>query len=130
MYTPNLIGKSDRQMIDIITNAEKTAEQWEEAKHNLLIKPRDDKDRNSKKDKFQVSKKYKKLWKEKDKEKIGKEKKDKKSRINKERLSWFTETIEGITNNELDRQRKEKEYMGCVWPLDWKRSHSTTDYYR
>ena len=39
MHVVDLTGKSDQEMIDIITNAGKTAERWEEARENLLIKP-------------------------------------------------------------------------------------------
>jgi hypothetical protein len=61
MHTVDLTGTSDQEIIDIITNAGQTAEQWEETKENLLIKSRDHKEkrlRKDKKDGFRVSKKY------------------------------------------------------------------------
>jgi hypothetical protein len=37
MHVVDQTGKSDQQMIEIITNVGKTAERWKEAKQNLLI---------------------------------------------------------------------------------------------
>jgi len=75
MHVVDLTGKSDQQMIDIIPNAGKTAERWEEGRDNLLIKPYATKDRKEQKcdeSEFRLSKKYDKPWKDK------KDKKDKK----------------------------------------------------
>jgi hypothetical protein len=130
MHVVDLTGKTDQEMIDIITNAGKTAERWEEARDNLLIKSYDTKDRSHKKDKkekHRVSKKYDKPWKEskpKKFEKRGKFKKDKKEE------SSFKEKIEGIPGDELDRRRKERECFRCTWPADRKGKHQTKDCYR
>ena len=125
MHTVDLTGKSDQEMIDIITNAGKTAEKWEQAKENLLIKSYDSrKERKSKKDK--VTKKYEKPWKEGKKKNFKKAKKEWKRKD----TSSFKEKIEGIPDKELDRRRKEKECMRCAWPSDRKGNHKTTDCYR
>jgi len=127
MHTVYLTGKSNQEMIDIITNAGKMAEKWEEAKENLLIKSYDSgKERKSKGSKdHKVSKKYEKPWKENKKEKY-KSKKDRKQKD----YSSFKEKIEGIPDKKLDRRRREKECMRCAWPSDQKGTHKTTDCYR
>jgi hypothetical protein len=51
MHVVDLTGKTDQEMIDIITNAGKTAERWEEARDNLLIKSYETKDRSPKRNK-------------------------------------------------------------------------------
>jgi len=128
MHTVDLTGKSDQEMIDIITNAGKTAEKWEEAKENLLIKSYDSrKERKSKRSKdHKVSKKYEKPWKEDKKRKNEKSKKDWKRKD----TSSFKERIEGIPDKELDRRRRDKESMRCTWPSDRKGNHKATDCYR
>jgi len=68
MHVVELTGKSDQEMIDIITNAGKTAEKSDETKENLLWKSYDTKERKSKKQSkegFRVSKKYNTPWKDK-----------------------------------------------------------------
>jgi hypothetical protein len=123
MHVVDLTGKTDQEMIDIITNAGKTAERWEEARENLLIKPYDTKDRSHKKDKKdqnRVSKKYDKPWKKSMKfEKKGKFKKERKED------SSFKDKIEGIPGDELDRRRKERKCLRCAWPADRKGKHNT-----
>jgi len=130
MHVVDLTGKTDQEMIDIITNAGKTAERWEEARENLLIKSYDTKDRSYKKDKKknknQVLKKYDKPWKESKKRKFEKRGKFKEKKEN----SSFKDKIEGISNDELDRRRKEKECLRCAWPADRKGKHNTKDCYR
>jgi hypothetical protein len=128
MHVVDLTGKTDQEMIDIITNAGQTAERWEEARENLLIKSYDTKDRSQKrdkKDKNRVSKKYDKPWKE-SKRKFGKKGKFKAEKKD----SSFKDKIEGIPNDELDRRRKEKECLRCAWPADRKGKHNTKDCYR
>jgi hypothetical protein len=128
MHVVDLTGKTDQEMIDIITNAGKTAERWEEARDNLLIKSYDTrekskkkKDYSYKKEKNRISKKYDKPWKESKRE-------NKKEKYEKD--SSFKDKIEGIPNDELDRRRKEKECLRCAWPSDRKGKHSTKDCYR
>jgi len=48
MHVVELTGKYDQEMIDIISNAGKIAEKWDEAKEYLLLKSYDTKDRISK----------------------------------------------------------------------------------
>jgi len=129
MHVVDLTGKTDQEMIDIITNAGKTAERWEEARDNLLIKSYETKDRShkkDKKDKHRVSKKYDKPWKESKTKKFGKRGNFKEI---KEKYS-FKDKIEGIPDDELDRRRKEKKCLRCAWPTDRKGKHNTKDCYR
>jgi len=130
MHVVDLTGKTDQEMIDIITNAGKTAERWEEARDNLLIKSYDTKERThkkDKKDKNRVSKKYEKPWKDSNKRKF-----DKKGKFRKEGKedSSFKEKLEGIPGDELARRRKEKECLRCAWPADRKGKHQSKDCYR
>jgi hypothetical protein len=130
MHVVDLTGKTDQEMIDIITNAGKTAERWEEARDNLLIKSYETKDRSHKKDtkdKNRVSKKYDKPWKESKTKNFNKKGKFRKE--GKEDSS-FKDKIEGIPGDELDRRRKARECLRCAWPADRKGKHNTKDCWR
>jgi hypothetical protein len=129
MHVVDLTGKTDQEMIDIITNAGKTAERWEEARDNLLIKSYDSKDRSKSKDKNRISKKYDKPWKERKDRKFKKKNFRKEKREGKDDSS-FKDKIEGIPGKELDRRRKERECLRCAWPADRKGKHNTKDCYR
>jgi hypothetical protein len=125
MHVVDLSGKTDQEMIDIITNAGKTAERWEEARENLLIKPYESKERklkSTKKDKesFRISKKYDKPW---------KDRKDKKKDKFKSRKEFTSKdnNLEGISEKELARRRKDKECLKCAWPSDRKGKHFSRD---
>jgi hypothetical protein len=117
-------------MIDIITNAGKTAERLEEARDNLLIKSYESKERKSKsKDRkdFRISKKYEKPWKDEKpwrKDKSWK-KKEKDGKAFKKRDS--PSNLEGISEQELTRRRKDKECLRCAWPSDRKGKHFSRD---
>jgi hypothetical protein len=127
MHVVDLTGKTDQEMIDIITNAGKTAERWEEARDNLLIKSYDTKDRKEKtrgKNEFRISKKYDKPWKER------KDKKDKNGKKSFQKGNSNSDNLEGISEKELSRRRKEKECLRCAWPSDRKGNHKTTDCFR
>jgi hypothetical protein len=130
MHVVDLTGKTDQEMIDIIINAGKTAERWEEARDNLLIKSYETKDRSHKKDKKDknwVSKRYDKPWKE---SKTGKFEKKGKYKKERKKDSSFKDNIEGIPGDELDRRRQAKECLRCAWPADRKGKHNTKDCYR
>jgi len=130
MHVVDLTGKTDQEMIDIITNTGKTAERWEEARENLLIKSYDTKDKSHKKEKknkHRVSKKYDKPWKE---SKTRKFKKGGKFKKQGKEDSSFKDKIEGIPGDELDRRRKERECLRCAWPADRKGKYNTKDCYR
>jgi len=49
MHVVDLTGKTDQEMIDIITNAGKTADKWDEAKENVVLKTYDTKEQKTKK---------------------------------------------------------------------------------
>jgi hypothetical protein len=126
MHVVDLTGKTDQEMIDIITNAGKTAERWEEARDNLLIKSHDTKERKRRdKDDFRISKKYAKPWEDR------KDKKDRKSKKFKNRKGKDYEKqsneLEGISEKELSRRRREKECLKCAWPADRKGKHFSRD---
>jgi len=57
MHTLDVTGKSDQEMMEIISKARRTAEKWEAAKKNLSTRaPRIESTRSSKKDKCRVQK--------------------------------------------------------------------------
>jgi hypothetical protein len=126
MHVVDLTGKTDQEMIDIITYAGKTAERWEEARENLLIKPYNSKDRKSKSRKkdYRVSKKYENPWKEeKDRKDKYKQKSKKKDRFKGE----SSDNLKGISESELTRRREDKECLRCAWPSDRKGKHFSRD---
>jgi len=61
MHVVDLTGKTDQEMIDIITKAGRTAEKWKEARKNLSTRtPKvQEKPEWKPKDKFQVQKDFK-----------------------------------------------------------------------
>jgi len=124
MHTVDLTGRTDQEIMTIITNAGRTAEKWEAARNNLGLKnqfkvkektlsrfrrseetshPR--KDRTTKTSERSDRKKFKK---------------DKKSKQDN------TQTA-GIESSELQRRRTVGECLRCAWPSDRKGSHRVAD---
>jgi len=122
MHVVNLTGKTDQEMIDIITNAGRTAEKWEEARKNLSTRtPRvREKPEWKPKDKFRVQKDCKPR-------KEGKKFVDR--HIGGSVKTFATQT-EGIQQDELNRRKKAQECMRCAWPADRKGNYNTMDCFR
>jgi hypothetical protein len=124
MHVEDLIGKTNQEMIDIITKVGRTAEKWEEAKKNLSTRtPRAKEKPDWKpKDNCRVKKDYKPRKEFKDKTFM-----DRKSG---ESLKTFASQTEEIQQSEMDRRRKARECMWCAWPADRKGNNKTMDCYR
>jgi hypothetical protein len=125
MHVVDLTGKMDRDMMDIITNAGRTAEKWEEARKNLSTrtpKVKSEKPDWSPKDNFRVQKNFK----------PRKEFKNTKfvDRQSGDAVQTFSSQIEGIAQAEMDRRRKARECVRCAWPVDKKGNHKAMDCYR
>jgi len=94
MHTVDLTGKSDQEIIDIITNAGRTAEKWESVKKNLGIKM-------SSKSHEKTKRKHKRSDK---KERRFKNNCKKKSFKKKKQSSKTYKETEGIESSELERR--------------------------
>jgi len=123
MHTVDLTGRTDREMIDTITKAGRTAEKWDEVKKNLRTQTPKTKEGGweKSKDSFRVTKSSK------DK---GSFKKKFVNREEKCAVKIFATQMEGIPQEELTRRRNTKECMRCTWPTDRRGSHKTMDSYR
>jgi hypothetical protein len=105
MHTVDLTGKTDDEIITIITNAGRTAEKWDEAKKNLGLRKTITETRKEssgtfnfeKKDNlFDKPKKFKKKFQERGNRPNQKPNKSKKT---------YAEQTEGIDKSELDRRK-------------------------
>jgi hypothetical protein len=123
MHMVDLTGKTDQEMIDIITKAGRPAAKWEEGRKNLSIRTLKVKEKPDwkPKDNFRVKKDYKPR-----KEFKGKRFVDRKSGNS---VKTFASQTEGIPQAEMDRRRKARQCMQCAWPADRKRNHKTMDCY-
>jgi hypothetical protein len=126
MHTVDLTGRTNEEIVDVITKAGKTAEKWEAARKNLALRSlgskrdhkeksrfdKPQKDRSYQKDKHRRSKKDKKLFKDKSfKKSSSKGKSD----------------LEGIDRSEIDRRKSAGECLRCAWPSDRKGAHRVKD---
>ena len=128
MHVVDLTGKTDQEMIQIITKAGRTAEKWEEARKNLGVRtPRTKEDRTRQdqprkpRDNIRVKKDYKPK-----KEFTNKKFVDR----NGGEVKTFPTQTQGVPQDELDRRKKPRECMRCGWPADRKGNHKTMDCYR
>jgi len=123
MHVVDLTGKTDQEMIEIITKAGRTGEKWEEARKNLGLRTTKIKEDRQKKpkDNFRVKKEYKPRKKFKDRKFVDKKGGE---------IKTFATQTQGIPQDELDRRKKSRECMRCGWPADRKGNHKTMDCYR
>ena len=129
MHTVDLTGKTDEELITIITNAGRTAEKWDEARKNLgLKKPITEVRRESgkflktrKETRFDKPKTFKKRWDGKANQGFKGKNKSKKT---------YAEQTDGIEKSELDRRKAAGECQRCAWPGDRKGAHKTMDCFR
>lgn len=136
MHTIYLTGKSENEIIDIITKAGLTPERWDEAKKtlglkkpiadirsmvpkNMFQKPRGFKHRLEKKDSVQNDRPQNKQF--------GNNQKTFKI---KKWAKTYAEQTDRIDKSELDRRKAAGEYQRCAWPADRKGSHKTIDCFR
>ena len=127
MHTVDLHGKTDDELITIVTSAGRTAEKWDEARKNLgLKKPVSEvrKDvqksfKGPKENRFDKPKKFKQRF----EGRKGRSDKDKSKKT-------YAEQTEGIEKSELDRRKAAGECQRCAWPGDRKGAHKTMDCFR
>jgi hypothetical protein len=140
MHTVDLTGKTDDEIITIITNAGKTAEKWEAAKKSLGLRKTVSDGRNefSKRRPFEKKQqthfesprefKSKPKFQPKDKQSSGRRFKFRKE--NNKSNKTYAEQVEGIDKSELDRRKAAGECQLCAWPGDRKGAHKTMDCFR
>jgi len=121
MHTVDLTGRTDQEIMTIITNAGRTAEKWEAARNNLGLK-----------NQFKAKEKALSRFRRNDETSRPKEgkrtkpferklrKKDKKSRRNDSKT-------EGVESSEIQRRKSAGECLRCAWPSDRKGSHRVAD---
>jgi hypothetical protein len=131
MHTVDLTGKTDEEIISIITNAGRTAEKWDEAKTILGLRKTVTETRRESSGRPRFEKKETRF----DKPKVFKKRfqgsndqsnKKFKNKSNK----TYAEQTEGIDKSELDRRKAAGEYQRCAWPGDRKVAHKTMDCFR
>lgn len=124
MHVGDLTGKTDQEMIDIVTKAGRTAEKWEEARKNLgtrTPKPRAEPE-----------------WKPKDNIRVKKDfnlRKELKERKFVDRqvggsMTTFDTQTGGVPLTVFDRTKKARKCMRCAWPANRQGNHITMDCYR
>jgi hypothetical protein len=131
MHTVDLTGRTDEEIITIITNAGRTAEKWDEAKKNLGLRKTVTETRKESSGRPRFEKKENRFDKPnnfKQKFQGRKDRFDKKSK-NKSNKTYAEQT-EGIDKSELDRRKAAGECQRCAWPGDRKGAHKTMDCFR
>jgi len=126
MHTVDLTGKSDQEMIEIISKSGRTAEKWEEAKKNLSMRtPRHfEITWENPKHKFRVQMNFQQ------KEMIPFKEKKFFNQGDKSQTKSFTRQTERVPQHELTERTNAKECMSCAWPADRKESHKAIHCYR
>jgi hypothetical protein len=135
MHTVDLTGKTDEEIITIITNAGRTAEKWDEAKRNLGLRKSITENRKEstrprfekKETRFEKPKTFKNRFQgRRDTTKPF----DKQSKTKNKSNKTYAEQTEGIDKSELDRRKAAGECQRCAWPGDRKGAHKTMDCFR
>jgi len=126
MHTVDLTGKTDQEMMSIVTNAGRTAEKWEAGRNNLSLKAQ-----------FRTKEKsLERFRNEKPDRKERRPKKDRGGRIEKRKFSKDrsdrkpkrdNSKTEGIESSEIDRRKAAGECLRCAWPSDRTGSHRVKD---
>jgi len=127
MHVVDPTGKTDNEIITIITNAGRTAEKWEAARKNLGLKASFRTSGKSKQSKYERSKEDEPEQKYKDR--FRKSKTDKKDRfkVKKNRSEKDYNKTEGIDPMELSRRKAAGECLRCAWPVDRRGTHKVKD---
>ena len=131
MHTVDLTGRTDQEIMTIITNAGRTAEKWEAARNNLGLKSQ-----------FKVKETALSRFRRREEgdypKKEGKSRKPERSNRKSERSSRKFERsnkkfkrdntkTEGIDSSELKRRKAAGECLRCAWPPDRKGTHMVAD---
>ena len=119
MHTVDLTGRTDQEIMTIITNAGRTAEKWEAARNNLGLKSQF-RAKDKALSRFRKNEETSRPKKEKRSKTFKIQRKDKKSRKDN------TQTA-GIESSEIQRRRSAGECLRCAWPSDRKGSHRVAE---
>jgi hypothetical protein len=124
MHTVDRTGRTDQEIMTIITNAGRTAEKWEAARNNLGLKNQF-KAKEKALSRFRRNEdegrpKKEKRTKRSDRSEKKKFKKDKKHGQDRSQTA-------GIDSSELQRRKAAGECLRCAWPSDRKGSHRVAD---
>jgi len=122
MHTVDPMGKTDLEIITIITNAERTAEKWEAARKNLGLKAT----LKSYNKKFPKPEKFDRKSRRRDK--LDKPRTDRNQRKFKKNSSeWKSKRdhskTEGVESSEIQRHKAAGQCLRCAWPADRKGAH-------
>jgi len=132
MDTIDLIGKTDDEIINIITNTGRTPEKWDEAKTILGLKKSisevrkevQKQPRFGKNDRFDRPRVFKNRFQGRQGNKTQSDRTFKpRNKSNK----TYAVQMEGIEKSELDRRKAAGECQRCTWPADRKGAHKTMD---
>jgi len=123
MHTVDLTGRTDQEIMTIITNAGRTAEKWEAARNNLGLKSQF-KVKEKALSRFQ--RKEEKDYSKKEKKSRKSERSDRKKFKNRKPERDYTKT-EGIDPSEIQRRKAAGECLRCAWPSDRKGNHRAKD---
>jgi len=128
MHTVDLTGKTDDEIITIITNAGRTAEQWDAAKNDLGLKKSISEVRY-KASKQLLKKRFNKptTFKQPFHKKTGFQQRNFKMKKSNE---TYAEQVDGIDKSDLARRKASGECQRCALPVDRKGSHKTMDCFR
>jgi len=134
MHVVDLTGKTDNEIITIITNAGRTAENWEAARKNLGLKAsfRKFKTKSSKYEYgTEGTEKPERRWDRRDRSRRSKreDRKDRSSgKFKKHQPKPDSgKKTEGIDSLELSRRKAAGECLRCAWPSDRKGTHRVKD---
>jgi hypothetical protein len=118
MHTVNLTGKTDDEIITIITNAGRTAEKWDEAKKNLgLRKTITETRKETSKPRFQRKvTRFDEPRTFKNKFQGRKDRPNQRFKPKNKSNKTYAEQTEGIDKSELDQRKTAGECQRCAWP--------------
>jgi len=130
MGTIDLPGKTDEEIISIITNARRPAEKWDEAKKNLGLRKSISDIRQSKpaeipKNQFNKPREYKKKFQNRNDRSDQSQQKN--FKMKNKSIKTYAEQVEGMEKTELDRRKSAGVCQRCAWPADQKGAHKTMD---
>jgi len=133
MHVVDLTGKTDNEIIAIITSAGRTAEKWEAARKNLGLKATFRTFSKARQSKYEEEtekperRKHKKDRFRKTDRKTRKYRSGEKIKENRSGSNLdFTKT-EGVDPSELSRRRAAGECVRCAWHADQKGTHKVRD---
>jgi len=125
MHTVDLTGKTDQEIMSIVTNAGQTAEKWEAVRNKLGLKAQF-RSREKTLDRFRKDKSDRKERRP-EKNRNGRcERKSTKDRSER-RSNRDNSKTEEIESSEIERRKSAGECLRCAWPSERKGNHRVKD---